>query len=333
MTPPAQPAVSVPPMPLRSVLCATDLADGAGVILRRAAQLAHVHQAELHAVHVVGGTAMDALRQWLGAASTAEQALLDQAHADLRRALTMAVSDHPVRAHAVVLAGSVADQVTAAAHRVGAELLVVGAGTLTNSLHRAALGSTADRLLRRGHRPVLVARGVAQNGSPDTFGTRVLVAVDFSAWSAAGLAWARRVAPHAHVVLHHAWSVPFEEKLRFAGVDRATVQAYENTAHTHALSRLHALASAHGLRPEAWTPSLVRGDAALSTSRAAVDAGCNLIVVGKHGQHATQDLLLGSVTRHVLGESDLDVLVVPADASHTSTPAPRFSDTPHGQPG
>ncbi|MFY3384296.1 universal stress protein [Paracidovorax sp. MALMAid1276] len=333
MTRPAKPTVSVHTMPLRSVLCATDLSDGAVVVLGRAAQLAHEHQAELHAVHVVGGTSMDALRQWLGAASTAELALLGQAQGELQRAMALAVSDRKVRVHAIVLAGSVADQVIAAAHRVDAELLVVGARPSTNPLRRVALGSTADRLLRRGHRPVLVARGVAQKWPTGESGERVLVAVDFSAWSAASLAWARTVAPHAHIVLHHAWSVPFEEKLRFAGVERATVHSYENTAYAHALSRLHALASAHGLGPNAWTPSLVRGDATLTTAQAALDADCHLIVVGKHGLHATQDLLLGSVTRYVLGESDLDVLVVPTEASPASTPLPRSPDTPHGLAG
>ena len=37
--------------------------------------------------------------------------------------------------------------------------------------------------------------------------------------------------------------------------------------------------------------------------------GCDLVVLGKHGVSATQDLLLGSVTRHVLAEGRADVLV------------------------
>jgi nucleotide-binding universal stress UspA family protein len=32
-------------------------------------------------------------------------------------------------------------------------------------------------------------------------------------------------------------------------------------------------------------------------------------VLGKHGQSATADLLLGSVTKHVLAEGSADVLV------------------------
>ncbi|NTV95478.1 MAG: universal stress protein, partial [Thiobacillus sp.] len=36
----------------------------------------------------------------------------------------------------------------------------------------------------------------------------------------------------------------------------------------------------------------------------------DLIVVGKHGRHAGEELLLGSVTKHVLAEARCDVLVI-----------------------
>lgn len=296
-------------LPLRSVLCATDLESDSGHAFERATRLARQHGAELHALHVVGGSAMDALRQWLGTGSSAEQALVASARDDLNKILASSLHAAGVRANAMVLAGAVPDQVIAAAHRVGAELLVVGAGRKV--LRTVVLGSTADRLLRRGHRPVLVARQAAVGDY-----ARVLVAVDFSSWSPGCLAWAQRIAPQAHCVLHHVWSVPFEEKLRFAGVDEATVQAYEQAAQANAHRRLHDLATQAGLGASVWTPSLMRGDAGLATVLAAQELDCDLIVIGKHGRNAAQDLLLGSVTRHVLGESMQDVLVT-TQAAHT----------------
>ena len=41
---------------------------------------------------------------------------------------------------------------------------------------------------------------------------------------------------------------------------------------------------------------------------AQVDA--DLLVVGKHGSHIAEELLLGSVTKHVLAEAQGDVLVI-----------------------
>ena len=40
---------------------------------------------------------------------------------------------------------------------------------------------------------------------------------------------------------------------------------------------------------------------------------CDLIVVGKRGQHFVEELLLGSTTTHVLTEAQGDVLVAVAD--------------------
>ena len=39
------------------------------------------------------------------------------------------------------------------------------------------------------------------------------------------------------------------------------------------------------------------------------EADCDLIVIGKHGKDAIEELLLGRVTRHVLTESQGDILV------------------------
>lgn len=42
----------------------------------------------------------------------------------------------------------------------------------------------------------------------------------------------------------------------------------------------------------------------------AAHAGCDLVVMGKHGTHLTEELLLGSTTRRVLSECEADLLVV-----------------------
>lgn len=51
------------------------------------------------------------------------------------------------------------------------------------------------------------------------------------------------------------------------------------------------------------------GDASLCIIEQEQEQDCNLIVIGKHGQNMAKELLLGSVTKHVLAESTGDVLV------------------------
>jgi len=43
---------------------------------------------------------------------------------------------------------------------------------------------------------------------------------------------------------------------------------------------------------------------------ATTGSGADLIVVGKHSSHIGEELLLGRVTKHVLAESQCDVLVM-----------------------
>lgn len=144
---------------------------------------------------------------------------------------------------------------------------------------------------------------------------RLLVPVDFSASSAAAIALARRVAPGAFVVLLHAWEVPFESRMRLAGVDTQRIEQYRAQAKQSAQQRLHEAAAAAGLRPGQWQPCLVMQDPSLAIVEQEQEADSDLIVIGKHGAGMIEDFLLGSVTKHVLAESAGDVLVSTARAA------------------
>jgi nucleotide-binding universal stress UspA family protein len=106
-----------------------------------------------------------------------------------------------------------------------------------------------------------------------------------------------------------AFEVPFESKLRFAGIEPAMIERYRERARADATQRAHALAAQAGLKPGRWQPCIVEGDASLRIVEKEQDLDCDLVVMGKHGQSATVDLLLGSTTKHVLAEGSADVLV------------------------
>ena len=102
---------------------------------------------------------------------------------------------------------------------------------------------------------------------------------------------------------------PFEGKLRFAGVDEATIARYRQEARKTATRRLQALAQSGGLLGSDWEPCVVEGDASQRLVEQEQELDCELVVLGKHGQSAAEDFLLGSVTKHVLAEGQADVLV------------------------
>jgi nucleotide-binding universal stress UspA family protein len=292
-----------------TLLAATDFSGPARHAAERAALVARDMGATLTLMHVVGGAALRDLRQWLGQGHAIEQRLHDEAQAQL----AALASEMHVRRHAdvrtVLANGSVLDEIGREAEVLDASLLVLGARG-AGFLRRLVLGSTSDRLLRRTARPLLVVRQL-----PHEPYRRVLVALDFSSWSAHAITLARRVAPQARPVLFNAYQVPFEEKLHFAGVDAATIAHYRQTARTEATQRLHALAAASGLKPGEWEACIVEGDASQRIVEQEQALDCDLVVLGKHGQSAAEDLLLGSVSKHVLAEGSADVLVSTARAA------------------
>lgn len=251
---------------------------------------------------LAGGPLHD-LRQWLGSGHAIEQHL----QADAQRQLGQLVAELQARRRIAIQPahanGAAPDKIARAADAQGAALLVLGARG-AGFMRCLLLGSTAERLLRRTARPVLVVRQ-----TPHAPYRRALVALDFSAWSAQAITLARQVAPHARLLLFHAFEVPFEEKLQFAGVDAATIDRYRQQARADASHRLQAQAHDCGLRPGDWEPCIVEGDASLRIIACEQDKDCDLVVLGKQGRSATEDLLLGSVSRHVLAEGSTDVLV------------------------
>jgi len=209
----------------------------------------------------------------------------------------------------VLAQGAVLEEIDRAATAIDADLVVLGASG-AGFLRQFVPGATAKRLLRKLKQPRLV---VKQHGH-ETY-RRIRVAVDFSPWSAPLIGLARRVAPGAHIVLLTAHEVPFEGKLRYAGVADETIQTYRKQAREVAVQQPHAMATAAGLLPSDWTLSVRRGNASLAIVEQEREQACDLIIVGKHGRHVAEEWLLGSVTTHVLAESDGDVLVSTASRS------------------
>ena len=295
--------------PLGPILAATDFSEAARHAADRAARLAHETGAALTLMHVMPGGSLLELRSWFGAGSDMEQRLQAEARQQLGQLAGELQATRHVAARLAHAAGAPLDEIVREAQALDAGLLVVGARG-TGFLRRLVLGTTSERLLRRTTRPVLVVRQTA----PEPYSS-VLLALDFSPWSLRAVALAQQAAPHAQLVLLNAFEVPFEEKLRFAGVDAATIDQYRRRARASAIERVHALAAAAGLKPGRWKACIVEGDASLRIVEQEQELNCDLVVLGKHGQSATEDLLLGSVTKHVLAEGSADVLVSTARAA------------------
>jgi nucleotide-binding universal stress UspA family protein len=289
--------------PFGPILVATDFSAHARHAAARAARLAHDTHSALTLMHVLPAQPVTKVRKWLGASSAREQKVCDEARRQLCQLASELTSVRRVEFDIEAAAGSAPDEIVRAAERVDARLLVLGARG-AGFLRRLVLGTTSQRLLRRTNRPVLVVRQ-----TPHRPYRRVLVAVDFSPQSRHALILATRVAPNAKLVILTVFQVPFEGRLRFAGVDDATFEIYRRRARARALRRLRALAHEAGLSPSQWELCVAEGDASRRIVEQEQSRNCDLVVLAPHGQSAAADLLLGSVTRHVLAEGNVDVLL------------------------
>lgn len=290
-------------MTFKKLLAATDFSSSSRHAADRAARLARQSGAHMQLLHVVSSTALAQLQQFLGLGSPVEQALIDETKRALDTLANELAISCEVAIEASLVQGAVLVEISRQAQAFDADLVVLGAKG-SGFMHRLSLGSTAERLLHKTLRPLLVVKQRAHEPY-----RRVLVPVDFSQWSTSGLDLARSVAPGAHLVLLHAYEVPFEGKLRVAGVDGVAIDKYRSQAQQRASQQLHALAAAAGLRPADWTPCVLNGEASSHIVEQEEEQDCDLTVIGKHGQNMIEELLQGSVTKHVLAESTGDVLV------------------------
>lgn len=289
----------------RPIVAATDFSAPSRHAAWRAAMLARDSGASLTLMHTVGSAALDDLRRWLGAGDATTGLVEADAGQRLRELAAELGRRHAIEVHTHLAVGHAVEQVTRHADDVDAGLLVTGTRG-AGFFRSAVIGSTAERIAKRSSRPVLMVRQL-----PHEPYRRILVPVDFSAWSRAAVDQARLLAPQAALILMHAVEVPHEGKLRLAGVGDDVVMRYRDAAQREARQRLRELADDAGLGAHQVQMATPGGaDPWMLIVQQEQEYDCDLVVIGRQGRHALDELLLGSTTRMVITEGAADMLVV-----------------------
>lgn len=288
---------------MSSIMVATDLSPLAGQAVARAFGLAAQQHASLVVAHVLNDRVLEQLRLLMGGeAGPVEQRLRDAAQARLQAQID-AVDRHGITPDVRLLTGEIIATLLHEAEHTDAGLLVLGAIGEARA-RRFVLGATVERLLQKTRRPLLVVRQPATGPY-----RRVLVPVDFSDWSRPSLDLARALAPEARLVLLHAYEVPFESQLNFAGLEEGVMQVYRTETRLQAEAQLKALATEANLPSGSYDIRLKHGPAVPMIEQALVQERCDLVVMGKHGRGWVEEVLMGSATQHLVQEAGIDVLV------------------------
>ncbi len=288
-----------------SLLAATDFSAPARHALERAAQLAAAHPgAQLTLAHVISASMLARLRRLMRDEAPAMEArVAEEAAQALTELATHLSAQHACPINTRLAQGSALDAINDLANELQANLLVMGARG-AHFVREFLLGSTTERVLRRTRRPVLAVKQRPQGAY-----RRVLVPVDFSVHAAAAAQTAHRWLPDADIVLLHAFEVDIESTLRFASIAEEKIHAYRARAREEALDAMAQFVDQLSIPAGQLTRHVVHGAPTLQILEHEQSLDVDLIAMGKHGQSALEELLLGSITKHVLAYSSSDVLI------------------------
>ena len=282
---------------MKQILVATDFSQHAERALARAVLLATEHQAALDVLHVITPASVDALCDFLpDPRHVVEEKLANSLSAQLYHIIDRLELERPITIRPHVSIAGVEVGIIEAAESCDADLIVLGSHG-EHFAHEQFVGTTAENVLARGMRPVLVVREIA--AAP--YG-KIGVPVDFSERSAIALHKASELAPNAMTCLLHAFQVPNHERLRQLGATEKQIKRNLSEFYDHATQEIDKMAA--GRKDGRISRVVEMGYPPTMIRRWTEQLHFDLIVMGKHGGR------LGSVVRHVLHNSACDVMIV-----------------------
>lgn len=288
----------------KRILAVTDLSTPARHAAQRAALVSLGTPGDLELLHVAQLAPLARMRRLISTVtSNFEQEVLEAAERKLGEIAAALEAQYGVKPSFRVNQGSLLSELTRESDSLKDGLLVCGARGESVVRH-FVMGSTALRLLNSVSCSILVVKQL-----PHEPYRKVLIPVDFSPSSRRAVEQAKGIAPNSVFTLLHAFEAPFEGHLRYASVDESTIQHYLVAARNDAQQKLRELRDEAGLSTERCKLLAVHGNPVLSITQHEVELDADLIVIGKHGESLLEDVILGSVTKHVLTECRCDVLV------------------------
>ena len=316
-TPAVRSASLEQPLQITTILVPLDFSRASMQALKYTIPLAEEFKAAIHLVHVQPTDEMTAI-------SRAGHLMLNGADAIalMQDRLAEVQCKHDVRFwpdNCHVVSGRPFEEICKLAREIEADLIVLPTRGHSGLKH-VVLGSTAERVVRYAPCPVLIPRGARYqsailNDAAAKAGLKlrkILVPVDFSKCSLAGVKYAARLAKRTGATLRLLHVVfPYNQvfALDRVGADITPLIETAKMAAGEELSKLMAMNFLVGVpcETEVLTGSAI-DEICGETWRSEID----LVVTSTHGHAGFKRALLGSVAEHVVRYAECPVLIVPS---------------------
>jgi len=290
---------------MRRIIAATDFSLRAALAVRRAARLSAEHGAELHLLYVIDTLYLGILRRLAPMEPIDEERRLHRwADSELKWRAEQLRAEYGVDSQCHVVTGRAHGEINRYAESQQADLIVMGAQG-ENFIREMFFGSTTMKTLFKGHRPILAVRTEATQAYQ-----RVLMLTNFSPSSRQALLMALKVAPQAAISFLHVCEIPSPENLRTAGIDEGAIQAYRAKALDDARATMSGIIADCCVGRNDVKIVVEFGYPPAVIKKKAQAFGADLLVIGKGGEAGSQEMLLGSVVKHILYETEGDILFV-----------------------
>lgn len=281
----------------KRILLATDFSPRSDRAARRALLIARQLQARVTIVHVVDDEQPSRL---IEAARAEAERLLEGMRESFDTVDYVACDTYVATGEA--FAGTLAK-----ADDISADLIVIGPHR-RRILKDVFTGTTAERIMREGRRPVLMV-----NGPPTNRYRNALLTTDMSPASLEACRAFDELAliQEGSNILIHVFDAPATRLMRRASLSQADMNDYVADEKNRVEVELRTILQRQDFKPDRLVMRLDKSSVAAEILDAAKEQDADLIVVGSRGQSLPAKLLLGSTTEALMRMSDRDVLAVP----------------------
>lgn len=289
---------------LKTIVIGTSLSGTCDDIVRTGAAIARATGATPWLVHVYSSPHSSSElfgpvdSKWLDELTAASRSRLEQQAQ--RTGLSALPKFKPSHIHLGM--GSTFGEIASLAHRVKADLIVIGSSE-GGALHRILVGSTADGVVRQASCPVLVVHS-ASNFPP----TRVEIPVDLSPISANALRQGMDFLSRLGVGLACTEALFVLNPLEVSGSLQFTPSQIERFA----LEELHRFLKSNGA--SSLLSAVRSGYPGEEIPAVLAERGADLVILGTHGRRGFERLMVGSVALGVMHRATCNLLIVPPGA-------------------